>query len=116
MDAGHYAKHMGGEALRKALRIPGPDGRPPHRFTKLVLDRWALDEPNRVRLLCDDATRLGWLLEAAEEQGDREMVLLTDETAQRRREAGELDTDILAGAGLALRLPESLPYRHLDNL
>lgn len=62
MDAEHYARSIGGEALRKSLRIPGPDGRPPHRFTKLVLD-----EPNRVRLMCADDTWLGWLLEAAQE-------------------------------------------------
>lgn len=116
MNAGHYARKIGGEALRKSLRIPGPDGQPLHRFTRLVLDRWTLEEPHRVRLLCADATRLDWLLEAAHDQGDREMELLTSETAQRRREAGEMDSDILAGAGIALGLPDSLPYRHVENL
>ncbi|MGP9655867.1 hypothetical protein [Halomonas sp. AOP35-4E-18] len=116
MDAGDYARSIGGEALRKSLRIPGPDGRPPHRFTKLVLDRWVLDEPNRMRLMCADATRLGWLLEAAQEQGDVEMELLTSVSAQWRREGGEIDTDILAGAGIAMGMPDSLPYRDMDKI
>lgn len=114
MNAGHYARQTGGEALCKSLRIPGPDGRPPHRFAKFVLDRWALDEPHRMRLLCADATRLCWLLEAAQEQGDVEMELLTSVSAQWRREGGETDADLLLEAAIPLGMPVHLPYRHSD--
>lgn len=116
MNAGHYARHTGGEALRRALRQPGPDGRPPHRFTRLVLDRWALEEPNRVRLLCADPVRMEWLLDAATDQGDQEREWLTSIEAQHRREAGELDTELLADAGFPLGMPDSLPYRYTDKI
>ncbi|KJZ03078.1 hypothetical protein TW86_22915 [Halomonas sp. S2151] len=115
MHAGHYAKRIGGEALRQVLNVPGLDGLPPHRFTKLVLDRWALEEPNRVRLLCSDPVRVEWLLEAAADQGDQERDLLTSIEAQHRREAGELDADLLAASGLSLGMPDSLPFRHMDR-
>lgn len=115
MAAGNYAKRVGGDALCQALRAPRLDGNPPHRFTKGVLDRWALDEPNRFRLLVADATRLDWLVEAAEAQGDAEMELLTSVTAQHRREQGNVDTDLLAEAELALGMPDSLPFRYLDK-
>ena len=114
MNAGHYAKRIGGEALRQMLNVPGLDGLPPH-FTKLVLDRWALEEPNRVRLLCADPVRLEWLLDAAQDQGDQERELLTSIEAQHRREAGELDTDLLVASGLPLRMPDSLPFRYMDG-
>lgn len=114
MDAGHYAKRIGGEELRRALNTP-VDGLPPHRFTKGVLDRWALEEPNRVRLLCADPVRVEWLLDAAQDQGDQERELLTSVEAQHRREAGELDTDLLADAGFSLGMPESLPFRYMDR-
>ena len=115
MNAGHYAKRIGGEALRQVLNVPGLDGLPPHRFTRLVLDRWALEEPNRVRLLCADPVRLEWLLDAAQDQGDQERELLTSIEAQHRREAGELDTDPLVASGLPLRMPDSLPFRYMDG-
>jgi hypothetical protein len=115
MNAGHYAKRIGGEALRQMLNVPGLDGLPPHHFTKLVLDRWALEEPNRVRLLCADPVRLEWLLDAAQDQGDQERELLTSIEAQHRREAGELDTDLLVASGLPLRMPDSLPFRYMDG-
>lgn len=115
MAAGYYAKRVGGDALRQALSVPGLDGQPPHRFTKNVLDRWALDEPNRLRLLVADATRLGWLLEAAETQGDVEMELLTSVTAQHSREQGNGDTDVLADSELFLGMPDSLPFRYMDQ-
>lgn len=115
MHAGHYAKRIGGDELRRALNAPGLDGLPPHRFTKGVLDRWALEEPNRVRLLCADPVRLEWLLDAAQDQGDQEREVLTSLEAQHRREAGELDTDLLATSGLPLGMPDSLPFRHMDR-
>ena len=115
MHAGHYAREVGGDELRWALNAPGLDGLPPHRFTRLVLDRWALEEPNRVRLLCADSIRLEWLLDAAQDQGDQERELLTSLEAQRRREAGELDTDLLAASGLPLGMPDSMPFRHMDR-
>lgn len=116
MDAGHYARSIGGEALRRALNTPGPDGLPSHRFTKRVLDRWALEEPSRIRLLCADPVRVEWLLDAATEQGDQEREWLTSIEAQHRREAGELDTDLLADAGFPLEMPNSLPYRYMDKI
>lgn len=115
MSAGHYAKRIGGDELFRALTAPGLDGLPPHRFTKLVLDRWALEEPNRVRLLCANPVRLEWLLDAAQDQGDQERELLTSIEAQHRREAGELDSDFLAASALPLGMPESLPFRHIDG-
>lgn len=114
MHAGHYAKRIGGDELRRALNTP-VDGMPPHRFTRLVLDRWAFEEPNRVRLLCADPVRVEWLLEAAADQGDQECELLTSIEAQHRREAGEMDTDLLAASGLPLGMPDSLPFRHMDR-
>lgn len=115
MDAGDYARKIGGKKLVKALSELGRDGFPLHRFTKLVLDRWALEEPNRIRLLCVDAVRIGWLLEAATDQGDKECELLTSLEAQHRREAGELSTDLLADSGLPLGIPDDLPYQHMDK-
>lgn len=114
MHAGHYAREVGGDELRRALNTP-VDGLPPHRFTKGVLDRWALEEPNRVRLLCADPVRVEWLLDAAADQGDLEMNLLTSEEAQRQREQGMMDTDILMESTINLRMPESLPFRHMDR-
>lgn len=113
--AGAYAKQLGGQMMIQALSQPGVAGTPPHRFTKLVLDRWALEEPNRFKMLCQDETRLEWLMESAEEQGDLEMNLLTSEEAQRQREQGMMDTDILMESTINLRMPESLPFRHMDN-
>lgn len=54
-------------------------------------------------------------MEAAEAQGDAEMELLTSVTAQHRREQGNVDTDLLAEAELALGMPDSLPFRYLDK-
>lgn len=115
MAAGYYARKTGGDALCRALREPRVDGNPHHRFTRMVLDRWALDEPNRIRLLSACDTRLGWLLEEAEAQGDEEMELLTSVRAQHCRERGECDTDLLADAGLFLGIPASLPFRYMDK-
>src|SRR5690554_720365 len=114
--AGAYALKIGGNALRQLMKQPGENGMPTHRFTKLVLDRWALAEPSRFRMLCQNETQMEWLLEAATEQGDREMELLTSLEAQRQRENGMMDTDILKEASLNLRMDESLPYRRLDVL
>lgn len=116
MNAGHYAKQTGGEELQRALVVMRVDGMPLHRFAKLVLDRWALDEPNRVRMLCADPVRVEWLLDAAADQGDREQELLTSLEAQHRREWGEMDTDLLAASGLPLGMPDSLPYQYMDEV
>ena len=116
MNAGHYAKQTGGEELQQALVVMRVDGMPLHRFSKLVLDRWALDEPNRVRMLCADPVRVEWLLDAAADQGDREQELLTSLEAQHRREWGEMDTDLLAASGLPLGMPDSLPYQYMDEV
>lgn len=64
MSAGHHAKRIGGEELQRALNVTRVDRMPLYRFTKLMLDRWALDEPNRVRMLCANPVKLEWLLEA----------------------------------------------------
>lgn len=112
---GAYALQIGGDALMQLMKHPGENGMPAHRFTKLVLDRWALEEPNRFRMLCQDETQMEWLLEAATEQGDREMELMTSLEAQRQREGGMMDTDILKEANINLRMPESLPFRHMDR-
>lgn len=113
--AGAYALRIGGDAMRQMMKQPGENGMPTHRFTKLVLDRWALDEPGRFRMLCQNETQMEWLLEAATEQGDREMELMTSLEAQRQRENGMMGTDILKEANLNLRMPESLPFRHMDR-
>lgn len=116
MDTGHYAKKVGGDVLLESLRrYRDPDGERCHRFARLVLDRWALEEPNRVRLLCADPVRVEWLIDAAQDQGDVELELLTSVAAQRRRECGETDTDVLTSAGLSLGMPDSLPFRHCDR-
>lgn len=112
--AGAYALRIGGDAMRQMMMQPAENGMPTHRFTKLVLDRWALTEPNRFRMLCQNVTQMEWLLEAATEQGDREMELLTRLQAQRQREDGMMDADILKEASLNMRMPDDLPYRHLD--
>ena len=44
-----------------------------------------------------------------------ELELLTSVAAQRRRECGETDTDLLLEAGVALQMPDSLPFRHCDR-
>lgn len=115
MDSGHYAKNIGGTLFAESLRqYRDPDGDRCHHFTKRVLDRWALEEPNRVRLLCVDPVRIEWLLDAAQDQGGVELELLTSVVAQRRRECGETDSDLLLDAGVALQMPGSLPFRHSD--
>ncbi|MGP9555895.1 hypothetical protein [Halomonas sp. AOP43-F2-13] len=116
IEAGYYFKKLGdSNTLAASLRgYRHLDGGRPHRFTRLVLDRWALEEPNRCRLLLADPVRLGWLLEAAQDQGNRELELLTSLEAQRQRENGMMDTDILMEANLNLRMPNSLPYRNID--
>ena len=117
MDAGHYVKKVGGDVVAPSLqKYRNSDGALCHRFTKMVLDRWALDEPNRVRMLCADPVRVEWLLDAAADQGDRERELLTSLEAQHRREWGEMDTDLLAASGLPLGMPDSLPYRYMDEV
>lgn len=115
-DAAHYAKRVGGDELATALReYRDPDGARCHRFTRLVLDRWALEEPNRVKLLCQDETRLAWLLDAAQDQGNQECEWLTSLEAQHRREWGEMDSGLLAMSGLSLAMPDSLPFRYMDK-
>ena len=114
--AGVYALKIGGDPLRQMMRLPLDNGMPTHRFTKMVLDRWALDEPNRFLMLCQDEGRMEWLLEAATEQGDREMEMLTSVDAQRQRENGMMDTDIYQDANLNLRMPDCLPYHYLDKM
>lgn len=116
MDSGHYAKNIGGPLLAETFRhYRDPDGGRCHPVAKRVLDRWALEEPNRIRLLCADPVRAEWLLDAATDQGDLELELLTSIEAQHRREAGEMDTDLLAASGLPLGMPNSLPFRYMDR-
>ena len=116
MDSGQYARNIGGPLLAESLRhYRDPDGDRCHPVAKRVLDRWALEEPNRVRLLCADPVKIEWLLDAAQDQGGVELELLTSMAAQRRRECGETDTDLLLEAGVALQMPDSLPFRHCDR-
>lgn len=116
MDAGHYVKKVGGDVVAPSLqKYRDSDGALCHRFTRLVLDRWALDEPNRVRLLCADSVTLEWLLDAAQNQGNIELEMLTSIEAQRRREWGETDVDLLFDSGLSLGVPELLPYQYSDE-
>lgn len=116
MDAGHYVKKVGGDVVASSLQeYRDCDGALCHRFTRLVLDRWALDEPNRVRLLCADTVKLEWLLDAAQEQGNIELELLTSVKAQRRREWGETDVDLLLDSGFSLGIPSQLPYEYSDE-
>ncbi|MGP9680217.1 hypothetical protein ACT3TC_16480 [Halomonas sp. AOP27-A1-41] len=116
MNAGHYVKKVGGDLVAPSLQTHRDvDGERCHRFTRLVLDRWALDEPNRVRLLCADLNKLEWLLDAAQEQGNIELELLTSVEAQRRREWGETDSDLLLDSGLSLGMPDLLPFQCSDK-
>ena len=93
----------------------GLGGRPRKQFAGLVLGRWALGGRDRGRLLWAGPVRLEWLLDAAQGQGGQERELLTSIEAQHRREAGELDTDLLVASGLPLRMPDSLPFRYMDG-
>ncbi|MGP5191842.1 hypothetical protein [Vreelandella alkaliphila] len=116
MDVGHYVKKVGGDVVAPSLqKYRDLDGALCHRFTKMVLDRWALDEPNRMRLLCADPVKLEWLLDAAQEQGNIELELLTSVAAQHRREWGETDVDLLFDSGLSLGIPAHLPYQYSDE-
>lgn len=116
MDAGHYAKKIGADVLATALReYRDLDGARCHRFTRMVLDRWALEEPNRCRLLCADPVHLEWLLDAAQDRGNIERELLTSVQAQWQRECGNMDTDLLRESGLPLGMPDDLPFRYMDE-